>query len=431
MQPIKNIIGFPKTVLTTYIKIRVFFHFLPYLFKGKLSLRKFILFLHRLLYFLKKLKHNRFVRIGRNTRPNLYVPGFPSPAFFTACKKFLEFDDKIPCATALISLTSACIYNCEHCYQKHDIGKDSDIELLVSAVKKMQDMGVAFFNVEGGEPFMVYERLLKVCRALDNRSEIWINSTGYGITLEKLRQLKELNVTAIMFSLHSPKPVDMNSFMKSDTAWQTMEKAIALCHKAGIAVAFNTCLFREDFYNGKFEAVLEKMKEFGAAIVQVIKPKPAGGWLESGVDQFSTEDVQQVFEKVNMYNLNKKYRNYPSISAQIMEEDKDMFGCTAGGTDRFYLNAKGDVQPCEFVNVSFGNIHNEDFISIYNRMREHFKKPGNAMLCENCSADIRKLYQENKLKSLPLNEEMSKEIYEQWDRGGHTELYRKVEDELK
>jgi len=58
-------------------------------------------------------------------------------------------------------------------------------------------------------------------------------------------------------------------------------------------------------------------------------------------------------------------------------------------------------------------------------------KPGNAMLCENCSADIRKLYQENKLKSLPLNEEMSKEIYEQWDRGGHTELYRKVEDELK
>ncbi len=51
-----------------------------------------------------------------------------------------------------------------------------------------------------------------------------------------------------------------------------------------------------------------------------------------------------------------------------------MFVCTAGGTDRFYINAKGDVQTYEFLNFLFGNIGEEDFLTIYNRMRDHFLK---------------------------------------------------------
>jgi MoaA/NifB/PqqE/SkfB family radical SAM enzyme len=427
MVPVTNISGLAKRMFNTRLKLWIFFYFLSYLFKGRLSVRTYLSFLNRLAYFFKKLQHNKFTRIGKTTRLGLYIPRFPSRAFITACNKFTVFEEKLPCITVLISITSACRFKCPHCYQKNDLGKDVPIEQLVSVVKRLQEMGVAFFNIEGGDPFLVYDRLRQVCAAIDDRSEIWINSTGDGMTTERLRELKDLNLTAVMFSMHTPEPEKLNVFMGKENAWQVLEKGIDLCHQASIPVALNICLGKADFYNGTFEAVMERAREFNAAIIQLIKPKPAGGWLEDGADLFSDEDLNQVKKLVNNYNLNKKFKAYPAISAQIMEEDVALYGCTSGATDRFYLNAKGDVQPCEFLNISFGNILQEDFEVIYGRMREQFKTPGVCWLCEEYAGMVRDIFKREHLKALPLDKELSREVYQQWDRGEPTALYQRIE----
>ncbi|MDD2422177.1 MAG: radical SAM protein, partial [Heliobacteriaceae bacterium] len=381
-------------------------------------------FLKRLLLFLAKMKDNKFVRIGQRTRIDLYCPGFPSRGFDTACRKFLVFDQKMPCTTVLISVTSACPYHCRHCYQKYDRGQDVDLHALVNTVKKLQDLGITFFNIEGGEPFLRYERLKKVCAAIDDRSEIWINSTGYGITRERLQELKKLNVHAIMFSLHSPVPEEFNQFMGDDGAWEKMIRAVSLCHETGIAVAFNACLEKKDFYNGNFQEIMELTREFQAALIQLIKPKPAGGWLKPGVKPFLDTDLAQVKKLVHRYNLEPEFKDYPAISAQVIEEAPERFGCTAGGTDRFYINAKGDLQPCEFLNLSFGNIATDDFSIIYDKMRSCFEEPGDCWLCEKYSGEILNVFQDHHLKSLPLPGDLSATIYSKWHRGNKTELYK-------
>ena len=421
-----NVIGFHKFIFNLKLKISVFLYFISELLKGNVSLKEFFLFSRRLLIFLSKMQHNKFVKIGGKTRLNLYVPGFPSKAFYTACKKFMQFEEEMPCATVLISLTSACRYNCSHCYQKLDRGKDVDLDILVEVIKKLQDMGVAFFNIEGGEPFLVYDRLKKVCAAVDDRSEIWINSTGDGITRKRLLELKQMNVTAIMFSLHSPEPDVFNKFMRFDSAWDTFKSAVNMCHDAGIAVAFNSCLIRDDFYNGTFEKIMATAKDFNVSMIQVIKPKPSGGWLGKEDIEFSKDDLAFIKDKVNQYNLRGEFTEYPAVSAQIIEEDKGVFGCTAGGVDRFYINAKGDLQPCEFLNISFGNIALDEFEVIYKKMRSCFDWGGDCMLCEKYSQEIHGLYQENNLSSLPLSPELSAQVYNSWNRGQKTDLYARL-----
>ncbi|MGE4283706.1 MAG: radical SAM/SPASM domain-containing protein [Clostridia bacterium] len=429
MVKVYNVFGINKEVFNLKLKISVFFHFIPQLFKRKLSLKDFILFLKRLLIFLSKMQHNKFVKIDDKTRLDLYVPGFPSKAFYTACEKFMHFKEAMPCATALISVTSACTNHCSHCYQRLDKGKDVNIDILCDVVRELQDMGIAFFNIEGGEPFLVYERLKKLCICINDRSEIWINSTGVGMTADRLRELKELNVTAVMFSLHSPEPDAFNKFMGNDDAWHTLEEAVKLCHQAGIAVALNTCLMRDDFYNGTFEGIMEAAKEFHACMVQIIKPKSSGGWLEKDDLMFTENDINFIKEKVNRYNLESQFIEYPSISAQIIEEDQTVFGCTAGGVDRFYINAKGDLQPCEFLNISFGNIATDHFQTIYEKMRKTFRGGGgDCHLCEKYSKEIYRLYKEDGSNSLPLSPETSEKIYYSWDRGNKTDLYKRLED---
>jgi len=426
----KSITGFKKQLFIIYVKLYVGVYMVIKFF-NKLSTTKLFLVLKRLNFFVDKITHNKFFYTNKGIRLNLYIPDFPSKAFFTSCNKFAVFNKKLPSTTVLMSITSACGYMCKHCYQKLDIGKDIDIDILKKTVVRLQDKGIAFFNIEGGEPFLRFDRLLEICELIDDRSEIWINSTGSMVTKERLLQLKHTQLNAIMFSLHSPVPEQVNSFMGNDKAWDSMSKAIALCHETGVQVAFNSCMSREDFYNGNFEKIMETAKGFGGSIIQIIKPKPSGGWLADGVEEFTEADVKQIEEKVSKYNNDIKYSDFPAISAQILEESSEMFGCTAGGTDRFYINAKGDVQPCEFLNISFGNLKTEDFDKIYNRMRGVFTTPGNCILCEEFSKKIHQVFVENKVKSLPLNEELSKEVYCKWNRGKPTKLYWTVEQNMK
>jgi MoaA/NifB/PqqE/SkfB family radical SAM enzyme len=110
----------------------------------------------------------------------------------------------------------------------------------------------------------------------------------------------------------------------------------------------------------------------------------------------------------------------------IIDEDQEHFGCTAGGTDRFYINAKGDVQPCEFLNISFGNIKEENFETIYNRMRKVYETPGSNWLCEKHAARIAEILKESGTGILPLPPELAREIYENLEKSPVPDFYDKV-----
>jgi len=428
MNKIKFINGFKRRIINLKIKLGVFFHYINYLITGRIKIKFFIAFLRRLLMFLKIIRNNKFVKINKNIKLDMYIPEYPTKAFYTSCDKFLEFKKEFPCTTALISITKKCVFNCSHCYQKKDLGKDIDINILVDTVKKMQDMNIAFFNIEGGESFVVYDRLLKVCKAIDDRSEIWVNSIGYGITIERLEELKKINVKAIMFSLHHDTPDEFNKFMGSDKAYDSLISGIEACHSANMNITFNSCLLKDDFYSGKFERIMEKAKDFKSILLQLIVPKPSGGWLGKFENAFTFQDLNIIKKKVNLFNNGLNYKDYPAILSQAIEEDENHFGCTAGGVDRFYINAKGDVQPCEFLNISFGNIQEEKFEDIYNRMRNIFLPAKKCMMCEKVSKEIYDIYNKSSNKVLPLSKELSKKIYLNWDRGEETIFYKKVKN---
>lgn len=421
---IKPVRGVGKFFTLQGMKLRSFFHYFGEWITGKISFSVLLHLLRRLLLFLGKIKKNKFFLYGKDLRVDLYIPYFGTKAFWQAADKFKAIDRKLPCTTVLLSITKACRFHCEHCYQRFDKGADSPIEKLAATAKLLQDQGIAFVNIEGGEPFLKYSALHKLCSSIDSRSEIWINSTGDGINSERLQELLRVSpLSGIMFSMHNAHRERMNLFMQSDQAWDIMEEGIRLCHKNGVPAAVNACLPKSAFYDGNFEALMEKAKSLGIMMIQIIHPKPAGEWLNNEFTKFTAKDLEQARYKVRLYNRGAHYKDYPAIYAQIDEEHPDMFGCTAGGTDRFYINAKGDVQPCEFLQLSYGNINKEDFSVIYQRMRADYPTENQSWLCEQIAPKINEIMSGEEELILPLDPEKTREIMKDADRGLRTKLY--------
>ena len=99
-----------------------------------------------------------------------------------------------------------------------------------------------------------------------------------------------------------------------------------------------------------------------------------------------------------------------------------MLGCCCGGIDRFYVGANGDVQPCEFVNISFGNLAEVPFETAYARMRKAFAVPCEEWTCERRAAEIAAKAGEK----LPLPWEETEKLVSEWKGGTPTKVYDKM-----
>lgn len=426
---IKYLRAADKFFMLIYIKLSIIFKYIDLVFKKKMTFKEYRLFIKRVFHFLNFLKENKFIKIDKKVKIDLNIPLFGSDAFYNYLERFKITEGKLPCSNVLLSVTRECSFECKHCYQREDRGEDVKLETLLDVTKVLMDQGVALFKIEGGDPFIKFDRLKAVCEEIGHSGEITINTTGNGVNLERLKYLNQrCNIGSIMFSLNSPNEEDVNFFMGQDYAWNAITHGLRLCNISSIPTGLNCCLQRDDFFNGNFEYLLSRAIEYGVSFINILHPKSAGAWIEGGYRQFTKEDLDHIKYIVNKFNKKRVHRRYPSIYAQIIEEDEDHHGCAAGGTNRFYINAKGDVQPCEYLNISFGNIERENFKDIYSRMRDLFETPGINWLCQLNSPKISSLFKKG--DSLPLDEDKSKLIYNIWDKGDYTPLYKKLEKEL-
>ena len=367
----------------------------------RLTPRDYFAFLRRAAVLLWTFRHNRSVKTTQGRKLQLYLPAWPSPVFFTALEN--ELLRKPPAPTSVVlSMTRACAYKCPHCYQKRERGADLDLDPLLRTLDAMLAAGVSFFNIEGGEPFLRYDRLLAALDRLNGRAEIWVNTTGDGASEKKLEELRQRGLAGIMVSLHSPLAAAHDAFTgvpgSFDRARDTMRRAKSL----GLGVAVNSVLAEQEIRSGGLESLMLLARDSGADYVQLIHPKPCGGWLETAEPMQTDASLLRFIESQHILYNGPEKAGYPSLAAQVFEEGASGVGCTAGGVDRFYLTAGGEVQPCEFLQISFGNVADEPFADIFSRMRQAYAVPRTGWPCCAQSGAIASFMRAHGIAATPL-----------------------------
>lgn len=328
----------------------------------------------------RMLSREKLVRTGGYTTVNSFLPPLNHPAFRRLMNNLPTIiSGKAVPVSAYIAVTGECGYNCEHCSNKRRPGQDMSTDTLLHTVEQLDALGVSIIGFTGGEPLRRPE--LDSCIRAASKTATLLFTNGEGLTLERARQLKTAGLWGVAVSLDHYDEAEHDRGRGYDGAYQRAVEAIDAARRAEL-YTMTQMIARPDHCNEAFfDRYLQLTHRLGVHEIRLLEPMPTGHLAVAEPDRFLNDaERRQLFDLHVRTNRN---RSMTKVNAFAYIEDESMFGCGAG-FQHLYIDYRGDLCPCDFTPISFGNIHEESLESMWARMNSYFRRPGRrCFLMEN------------------------------------------------
>lgn len=286
-----------------------------------------------------------------------------------------------------IGITSRCPNNCIHCGAADIVTKQElTIEQVNSAVGQAIELGSYYVSFDGGETMMRND-LTEMVRAVDkSKAIVTCFTSGFRLTEDRAKDLKAAGLYATHISIDSPREEEHDRVRGRKGAFKDSLQGIKSTLKAGmladmfVVVSPHNIDDLEDFYG-----LAESFCMHELSIYEIVA---VGRWLEHEDEVISESDVKMLgrFQK----EKNRK-ADGPRVTALPYFMGPDQFGCFAGRR-WMHVTAGGDVLPCAYMPLSFGNIVEEGLDTIWKRMGQHEAYRKSADFCRMRDQAFRQKY---------------------------------------
>jgi MoaA/NifB/PqqE/SkfB family radical SAM enzyme len=301
------------------------------------------------------------------------LPPFPSKAFDRSLEALhsTQTQEVLP-IYATFSITNTCTYNCWHCYINSVKEDDMSTEDAVKIVQQLQELGVCVIAFTGGEP-LLRKDICEVISKIDaDKSSVVLFTTGYGLTKEKAVDLKQAGLFGVIIGLeHTDKKME-DALRNYDGAYERALDGIKNAKNAGLYVGISTVATKERITTGEIWEFITFAEKQGADEVLILEPIPVGKIINEDEVILTNKEREQLVhiqKKVNRKKRGIRVLSYP------YRESRQLLGC-CGGYQYIHVTASGNICPCSFTPLSFGNVHNEELSVIWRRMNAVFHTPG-------------------------------------------------------
>ena len=317
------------------------------------------------------------------TSPSL--PGHPSSAFdAVVARGGLAFTAAGTAANrnigmVILGIAPECAYTCAHCYEARNLPSGAGVPTprWHTVIRQLQDAGVGVIVLSGGEPMLRFDLVVDLLREADQgRADFHLHTSGAGVTAQRARTLKAAGLSVVAVGLDDVDPTRFDALRGSPGAFQRAVTALEHFAAAELLTCTNLCLTRELVRSGDLWRYFDLVRDLGVGMVQLLEPKPCGGYRGRAVlELLDEQDRQAVRDFVQAGNTHRRYAQYPLLYDLAEVERSPGIGCTMGGISHFAIDTAGHVLPCVFAQVSFGSILAEDLAPILARMRQAVPVP--------------------------------------------------------
>jgi len=317
-----------------------------------------------------------------------WIPPIPGPVFSRVINAEIAAIRKkrVPDQFS-IGITARCPNRCIHCGAA-DIKPEKELTLseISNAVDQSLDLGAYLVSFDGGETMLRDDLVEMVSRVDKSRAIATCFTSGFRFSEERAKELKAAGLYASRISLDSPFEAEHDRIRGRSGAYSDAISGIRNASAAGILTDMFVVASPhniddlEEFYNLATDLGMQEI-----SIYEIIA---VGRWLNHEDEVIGEKDVSRLekFQKT----MNSKPEG-PRVTAFPYFMGPDLFGCFAGRR-WMHVASDGEVMPCAYTPLSFGNICEEPLEAIWKRMGKHNAYKKDASYCMMRNPDFRKQY---------------------------------------
>lgn len=270
-------------------------------------------------------------------------------------KAFLEKYGITPPNHLVMSPTMKCNLKCYGCYAwQYSKKEDLPYDVCNRVIKEANDIGIYFFVITGGEPFVWDHFFDFLERHNDSFFQIYTNGTAINDSVAK--KLAELGNAVPCISIEGfEKETEKR---RGKGTWQKIMKAMDALRENGVLFGYSVTATRENNELVVSNELVDFFVEKGCFVGWYFNYIPIG--REPNLDLMPTPE-QRDYRRKRILEI-RKTKNI--IVADFWNDGNLVNGCMAGGKNYLHINVSGDVEPCVFVHFAADNIKEKSLAEV-------------------------------------------------------------------
>lgn len=304
---------------------------------------------------------------------DLYTPGYGSksfePFFEGEASRVIPLNKKTNRFTNIfIAFTKKCPLKCEHCFEWDALNTVETLTLedIKNIVQKFQNKGTGQIQLTGGEPLLRVNDIIEILKSSNPKTDFWILTSGYNLTAENAKKLKEAGLTGIIVSLDNFDPEKHNQFRGFAKSFEWVNTGVKNSISARLVTALSLCVTKSFVSEVNLMAYARLAKNMGVSFVQILEPRAVGHY--KGMDVLLKKEHEDILKDFYLkMNYNKKYSQYPIITYHGYHQRQ--VGCFGSGNRNLYVDTDGDLHACPFCQRKMGNTLSDDFDAAIERLQ--------------------------------------------------------------
>lgn len=328
---------------------------------------------------------------------NTFAPPVGSRPMFRALKGLVKsqlMPYPLPIAMTF-AVTYRCQCKCVHCSAGRHLKEDKK-ELSTEEAKKLidagQKLGVSIIAFTGGEP-LLREDIFELISHVDQRKAMPVMFTnGQFLTDENVDKLADAGLYSVFLSIDSPDAEEHNKLRGMPGLFETAIEGIKRVKKKGMFACFSSYATRSGTERGVYKRLHELAIDLGLKNIIYFDCVPTGNMLHD-TSEMLTFELREELHNYSAEVFRKKI--VPPLSSQAWQNSVEAYlsgiGCLAANI-QYYASAYGDISPCDFSPLSFGNVRNESLKKIWMRMVKHPAFSHRSPFCRMQDKNFRELY---------------------------------------
>lgn len=218
-------------------------------------------------------------------------------------------------------------------------------EKLLALFHKAKELGIWFFVIGGGEPFVRHDILDITGQFPEIIFLIFTN--GQLIDNSFLQRLKKRKNVIPVIGLEGRE--EETDDRRGKGVFHHLQEIIRKLKSNDIFFSVSITLTRNNFAVVTEEQFIEKMAGLGCKLFFFVEYSP----VQEGTEHWELLDKQRDRVMTLMNSFRSKYK---SLFIAVPGDEEEIGGCLSAGRGFIHISATGDIEPCPFAPYSDTNL---------------------------------------------------------------------------